>query len=102
MGLYDCSSSDRLDGENAIFAYSSTLMDQQLLFDLSPNNGNATVHSSTRMHCDYINDSILSMGGVKVFFPLLIPEHSLPEEMRLSHTLPGAVGNRNHDFGYHS
>ena len=40
---------------------------------------------------DYINDSFLSLGGVKVFFPLLIPEHSLPEEMRLSHSLPGTV-----------
>ena len=90
-GLYDCSSSSETRPEHAIFAYSSTLIDQQLLFDTSPNNLNATVHSSAHMHCDYINDSFLSLGGVKVFFPLLIPEHSLPEEMRLSHSLPGTV-----------
>ena len=84
-GLYDCSSSSEIRPENAIFAYSSTLIDQQLLFDTSPNNLNASVHSSAHMHCDYINDSFLSLGGVIIVFPLEENVRELKVGKRPSH-----------------
>ena len=48
-------------------------MDLSLLFDLSTNNVNASISNAVPTHCEYVNNSILSLGGVNMFFPLIVP-----------------------------
>lgn len=83
VALYDCSAADPPMPANALFSshctalltrrYSCNAMDQSLLFDLSANNLNASISHTTPIHCDYVNNSFLSLGGVNTFFPLIVP-----------------------------
>ena len=83
VSLYDCSATGPMVPANALFSsnctsvlihrYACNAMDQSLLFDLSANNLNASIANTTPIHCDYVNNSFLSLGGVNTFFPLIVP-----------------------------
>lgn len=74
VALYDCSSEEECTAENAVFSYACNRIDQHTLMDVSSHNLNATIQEGGLLiHSKNVNDSLVSLGGVVMFFPLLVP-----------------------------
>ena len=72
FALFDCSSVEDCSSENAIFSYSCDRIDQNTLIDASSHNLNSTIQEGFLVHSNNVNDSIMSLGGVEMFFPLMV------------------------------
>ena len=73
VALFDCSSEEQCTAENAVFSYACNRIDQNTLMDVSSHNLNATIQDGLLIHSKNVNDSLVSLGGVVMFFPLLVP-----------------------------